>query len=76
MGLDKLLLDHVGLPLVVILTDHLVISCAGWVKGIILRQVPSPKLPMSNPSNLLGERHLLKSASHPQVRILLFCLSI
>ena len=28
---DKLLLGHVGLPLVVILTVHLVIFCAGWV---------------------------------------------
>ena len=28
---DNLLLDHVGLPLVVILAVHLVISCAGWV---------------------------------------------
>ena len=28
---DKLLLDHVGLPLVVILAVHLVIFCAGWV---------------------------------------------
>ena len=28
---DKLLLDHVGLPLLVILAVHLVIFCAGWV---------------------------------------------
>ena len=28
---DNLLLDHVGLPLVVILAVHLVIFCAGWV---------------------------------------------
>ena len=28
---DKLLLDHVGLPLVVVLAVHLVIFCAGWV---------------------------------------------
>ena len=34
---DNLLLDHGGLPLVVILAVHLVIFCAGWVKGIILR---------------------------------------
>ena len=34
---DNLLLDHVGLPLVVILAVHLVIFCAGWAKGIILR---------------------------------------
>ena len=34
---DNLLLEHVGLPLVVILAVHLVIFCAGWVKGIILR---------------------------------------
>ena len=34
---DNLLLDHVGLPLVVVLTVHLVIFGAGWVKGIILR---------------------------------------
>ena len=27
---DNLLLDHVGLPLVVILAVHLVIFCAGW----------------------------------------------
>ena len=28
---DKLLLNHVGLHLVVILAVHLVIFCAGWV---------------------------------------------
>ena len=28
---DKLLLDHVGLPLVVVLAVHLVIFSAGWV---------------------------------------------
>ena len=32
---DDLLLDHVGLPQVVIVAVHLVIF-AGWVKGIIL----------------------------------------
>ena len=37
MGFDKLLLDHVGLPLVVFLAVHLVIFFAGWVEGIILR---------------------------------------
>ena len=34
---DNLLLDHVGLPQVVIVAVHLVIFFAGWVKGIILR---------------------------------------
>ena len=34
---DSLLLDHVELPKVVIVAVHLVIFCAGWVKGIILR---------------------------------------
>ena len=34
---DNLLVDHVGLPQVVIFAVHLVIFCAGWVKGIILR---------------------------------------
>ena len=33
---DNLLLDHVGLPQVVIVTVHLVIF-SGWVEGIILR---------------------------------------
>ena len=32
---DNLLLDHVGLPHVVIVAVHLAI--AGWIKGIILR---------------------------------------
>ena len=32
---DNLLLEHVGLPLVVILAVHLVIFFAGWVEGII-----------------------------------------
>ena len=36
-GFDNLLLDHVGLPLVVIVAVHLVIFGAGWAKGIILR---------------------------------------
>ena len=34
---DNLLLDHVGLPEVVIVAVLLVIFCTGWVKGIILR---------------------------------------
>ena len=34
---DNLLLEHVGLPKVVIVAVNLVIFCAGWVKGIILR---------------------------------------
>ena len=36
---DNLLLDHVGLPQVVIVAVHLVILFAGWVKGIILRHI-------------------------------------
>ena len=31
LGFCELLLDHVGLPLVVILAVHLVIFCAGWI---------------------------------------------
>ena len=34
---DNLLLEHVGLPQVVIVAVHLVIFFAGWVEGIILR---------------------------------------
>ena len=34
MGIDNLLLDHVGLPYVAV---HLLIFCVGWVEGIILR---------------------------------------
>ena len=34
---DNLLLEHVGLPQVVIVTVYLVIFFAGWVEGIILR---------------------------------------
>ena len=34
---DNLLLEHVGLPQVVIVDVHLVIFFAGWVEGIILR---------------------------------------
>ena len=33
MGFNNLLLDHVRLPHVVIVAVHLVIFCAGWVKG-------------------------------------------
>ena len=35
----NLLLDHVGLPQVVIVVVHLVTFCAGQVKGIILRHI-------------------------------------
>ena len=34
---DNLLLEHVGLPQVVIVAVHLVIFLAGWVEGVILR---------------------------------------
>ena len=33
----NLLLDHVGLPQVVIVAVHMVFFLAGWIKGIILR---------------------------------------
>ena len=36
---DNLLLEHVGLPKVVIVTVHLVTFLAGWVEGSIPRHI-------------------------------------
>ena len=41
MGINKLLIDHVGLSQVVIVAVHLVIFCAGWVKTFLIKALCS-----------------------------------